>query len=146
VDATVAMSASVLVVTSTRFFARFYRELAIGTPVPIAQERARQDLYDDPRRHLFSQRADDEGQPVELRDWWLPHYYQQRPLTLRATKTPRKRRQRQPETALPRLNDAMPREPHYRFSGRSFELLQVERHLLRKRLVVISGFGGIGKT
>jgi hypothetical protein len=40
----------------------------------------------------------------------------------------------------------MPPEPRYRFSGRALELLQIERYLLRKQLVVISGFGGIGKT
>ncbi len=51
VDAVVAMSASVLVASSTRFFETFYRELAAGTPAPTAQERARQALYDDPRRH-----------------------------------------------------------------------------------------------
>src|SRR5205085_10597803 len=32
------------------------------------------------------------------------------------------------------------------FTGRSAELLQIERSLLRKRIVVVSGFGGIGKT
>ena len=78
VDATVAMSASVLVASSTRFFERFYHELAAGTPAPIAQERARQALHDDPHRHLFRPRRDEEGQPVELRDWWLP-VLQQRP-------------------------------------------------------------------
>ncbi len=40
----------------------------------------------------------------------------------------------------------MPPEPRYGFSGRSHELLQVERYLLRGKLVVISGFGGVGKT
>src|SRR6266567_1907236 len=40
----------------------------------------------------------------------------------------------------------MPPEPRYGFSGRSRELLQVERHLLQGKLVVIHGFGGVGKT
>jgi tetratricopeptide (TPR) repeat protein len=147
VDATIAMSASVLVVSSTHFFAALYRELATGTSVPLAQERARQALYDDPHRHLFRLRPDEEGQPVSLRDWWLPHYYQQRPLRLRATKAPRRHNQAQrPNLTLPRFNDAMPPEPRYSFRGRAFELLQIERHLLRNRLVVVSGFGGIGKT
>jgi tetratricopeptide (TPR) repeat protein len=146
VDATVAMSASVLVATSTRFFERFYRELVAGTPAPIAQERARQALHDDPHRHLFRRRRDEEGQPVELRDWWLPHFYQQRPLALQATRSVRKRKPQPAGAMLARLNTEMPPEPRYGFSGRAYELLQVERQLLRNKLIVISGFGGVGKT
>jgi hypothetical protein len=37
-------------------------------------------------------------------------------------------------------------EPRYGFSGRAYELLQIERFLLREQLVVIHGFGGVGKT
>ncbi len=147
VDAVVAMSASLLVASSTLFFEAFYRELVVGTSAPIAQERARQALHDDPRRHLLSRRRDEEAQPVELRDWWLPHYYQQRPLVLQATGTPKSKPKKQPTGASPsRLNKDMPPEPRYGFSGRSRELLQVERHLLRGKLVVIDGFGGVGKT
>src|SRR6266699_2754668 len=147
VDAAVAMSASLLVASSTLFFEAFYRELVAGTPAPIAQERARQALHDDPRRHLLSRRRDEEAQPVELRDWWLPHYYQQRPLALQAAGKLKSKPKKQPSGALPsRLNTDMPPEPRYGFSGRSRELLQVERHLLRGKLVVIDGFGGVGKT
>ncbi len=145
VDAVVAMSASLLVASSTLFFEAFYRELVAGTPAPIAQERARQALHDDPRRHLLSRRRDEEAQPVELRDWWLPHYYQQRPLALRSTQQLSKP-EAQPVPALFRLSESMPPEPRYGFSGRSRELLQVERHLLRGKLLVIYGFGGVGKT
>jgi len=75
VDAVVAMGASVLVVSAARFVEAFYREMANGTPVPIAQERARQALHDDRRRHVHRRSRDEEGKPVELRDWWLPHFY-----------------------------------------------------------------------
>jgi tetratricopeptide (TPR) repeat protein len=147
VDAVVAMSASLLVASSTLFFEAFYRELVAGAPAPIAQERARQALHDDPRRHLLSRRRDEEAQPVELRDWWLPHYYQQRLLALQATGKLKSKPKKQPAGALPsRLNTDMPPEPCYGFSGRSRELLQVERHLLRSKLVAIHGFGGVGKT
>ena len=145
VDAVVAMSASVLVASSTRSLKFLPRTIA-GTPAPIAQERARQALYDDPRRHLFRRSRDEEGQPVELRDWWLPHFYQQRPLALQATRPTRKRKQPQVSAVFARFNKDMPPEPRYGFSGRAYELLQVERHLLRNRLIVISGFGGVGKT
>ena len=152
IDAVVAMSASVLVACATRYVEAFYRALATGTPVPTAQERARQALHDDPRRHLLRRRRDEEGRPVELRDWWLPHFYQQRPLVLQATREPAARRpkgkqkQQPPGTLTSRLNKDMPAEPRYGFSGRAYELLQLERHLLRGKLVVIHGFGGVGKT
>jgi tetratricopeptide (TPR) repeat protein len=145
VDAVMAMSASVLVVTATRYVEALYRALAAGIPAPVAQERARQALHDDPRRNVHRRRLDDEGTVVTLRDWWLPHYYQQRPVSLQPTKPARKRKH-VAETALPRLNDRIPAAPRYGFSGRSYELLQIERALLHKKLVVIHGFGGMGKT
>src|SRR5207253_7073950 len=78
-----------------------YRELASGSSAPTAQERARQALYDDPRRHVLRRSRDEEGKPVE---------------------------------------------PRYGFSGRARELLQLERWLMQGKLVVIHGFGGVGKT
>src|SRR6266704_5785735 len=86
VSAVAAMSASVLVASATRYTEAFYRELSMGTPAATAQERARQALHDDPRRHIHRRRRDELGTPVELRDWWLPHFYQQRPLVLQATR------------------------------------------------------------
>ena len=144
VDAVVAMSASVLVACATRYVEAFYRELSAGTSAPIAHERARQALHDNPRRHLMSRRRDEEGQPVELQDWWLPHFYQQRPLVLQPTR-PSGQLDLPPATSE-RLSDTMPAEPRYGFSGRAYELLQIERKQMRGQLVVIHGFGGVGKT
>ena len=148
VDSVTAMSASVLTVTATHYAEAFYRALAGGSSAPLAQERARQALHDEPRRNVHRRRMDDEGEPVRLRDWWLPHYYQQRPVQLQPTKPARKRKRKQssPADSLPRLSESMPAEPRYRFSGRKHELLQIERHLLHRKLVVLHGFGGIGKT
>ncbi len=153
IDAVVAMSASVLVATATRYVAAFYRALSTGLAVPVAHERARQALHDDPRRHLARRYEDIEGEPVRLRDWWLPHFYQQRPLLLEPVPAPsppsppRRTHKKAPqEASLPALSENMPAEPHHGFSGRAHELLQIERALLYKRLVVIGGFGGMGKT
>lgn len=144
VDNVVAMSASVLVAATTRYFERFYHELIEGISTPTAQERARQALHDDPRRHMQQRRRDDEGQPVELQDWWLPHFYQQRPLVLQATRP--SGQLDLPPAAAERLSESMPAEPRYGFSGRAYELLHIERKLMRSQLVVIHGFGGVGKT
>ena len=144
IDNVVAMSASVLVAATTHYFEAFYHELVAGTATSTAQERARQALYDDPRRHLMRRRRDEEGQPVELQDWWLPHFYQQRPLVLQATRP--SGQLDLPTASSERLSESMPAEPRYGFSGRAYELLQIERKLMRGQLVVIHGFGGVGKT
>ena len=144
IDAVVAMSASVLVASATLYVEAFYRGIAEGIAAPIAQEQARQALYDEPARHIIRRRRDEEGQPVELRDWWLPHFYQQRPVVLQATRPSRTLELQQ--AASERLSEGMPAEPRYGFSGRAYELLQIERFLLHGQLVVMHGFGGVGKT
>src|SRR6266699_3719108 len=144
IDAVVAMSASVLVASATLYVEAFYRGIAEGISAPMAQEQARQALHDEPARHIIRRRRDEEGQPVELRDWWLPHFYQQRPLVLRATR-PSGTLELQ-HAAPERLSESMPAEPRYGFSGRAYELLQIERFLLHGQLVVMHGFGGVGKT
>src|SRR6266702_1366931 len=145
VDAVAAMSTSVLVASAALYVEAFYRELASGSSAPTAQERARQALYADPRRHVLRRSRDEEGKPVELRDWWLPHFYQQRPLELRPTKPSGELKEPIAPPSV-RLNEGMPAEPRYGFSGRARELLQLERLLMQGKLVVIHGFGGVGKT
>ncbi len=145
-DAVAAMSTSILVASASRYVEAFYRAIAAGTPAPTAQERARQALHDDPRRHIYRRGSDDEGVPVLLRDWWLPHFYQQRSLTLIPSKQAHRPRKRLTNISERRLNAQMPGPPRYGFTGRAYELLQIERWLMRHKLVVIHGFGGIGKT
>ena len=145
IDAVAAMSASFLVVSATRYVEVFYRAMATGTSVWIAQEQARQALHSDPQRHLHARHRNEVGRPVEVQDWWLPHFYQQHPLLLQPTEPPGEPR----PPLLPlssRLSEDAPDTPRYGFSGRAREMLMLERWLLQGRLVVIQGFGGIGKT
>jgi len=144
-DAVSAMSASVLTISATRYAEAFYRSLVSSRSVSLAQERARQALHDDPRRDIHRRRKDDEGTTVTLREWWLPHYYQQRPVLLQQQST-RKRKKISMPPPLQRLSEGMPPQPRYGFSGRAHELLQIERYLLQGKVVVLHGFGGIGKT
>jgi tetratricopeptide (TPR) repeat protein len=146
INAVSAMSASVLVVSAARYTKAFYRELATGASVSQAQERARQSLYTNPRRHTLSRTRSEEGVPVELQDWWLPHLYQQVPLLLQPTRKKGTRKKETSQETKPVLSTAMPAVPRYGFRGRSRELFQLERSLGQNKLVVIYGFGGMGKT
>jgi len=148
IDGVVAMSSTVLITSITRYVEAFYRALAAGYHVSAAHEQAQCALAADPHRHLNVHHADEEGQPVVLHDWWVPQLYQQRPLAfLPAVLHHReKSRQTSTDTLVLRLGESMPDEPRYGFSGRSRELLQLERWLLSGRVVVVHGFGGIGKT
>lgn len=149
INTVVAMSASILVASATRFAEAFYRALASGVPTSLAQEQARQTLHDDPRRHVTRHYRNEEGKPVELHDWWLFHFYQRHPVALRPgpIKSQREyKEQQQNLVPLDLLSEEVPAEPPYGFNGRAHDLLQIERWLLQGKLVVIHGFGGIGKT
>ena len=137
-DAVVAMGASLLAAGAVRYSEGFYRAIAGGSPVPVAQDRARQAMFDNPRRHLQRRRPDDPGTPVILRDWWLPQLYQQRPLDL----CPAAKKGKRAGAHEPPPDDA----PRYGFVGRAAELHHIERHLTRGRLVYIHGPAGSGKS
>ncbi|WP_437633186.1 CHAT domain-containing protein [Sorangium sp. So ce854] len=141
IDAVVAMSAKVLVVAATRYVEAFYGAIAEGEPVPAAHERGRQRLHDEPRRHVYRRRREERGDPVTLCDFWLPHFYQQRPLQL----SPRAPASRRSPREAPRFT-GLPDDPRYGFAGRGRELLDIERALFRGKIVLLHGFGGTGKT
>jgi len=46
----------------------------------------------------------------------------------------------------PHAPGGLPRAPHHGFHGRAREMLQLERALAEHRVVVLHGFGGMGKT
>jgi hypothetical protein len=145
IDAVVAMSASVLVTTAIRYTEEFYRALFARRSIFIAQGQSLQALHADKRRSLLRHKRDSEEGSVKLLDWWVPHYYQQRPLELQPAQPVRKGKKREVSRLASRLY-GMPPEPHYGFSGRSHELLDLERLLRDGKLVVVHGFCGVGKT
>ncbi len=143
VQAVVAMSASVMTTSAALYVKAFYGALAAGSSVQAAHEQAQRALHEHPERNPFQRRLDEAGKPVNLQDWWLPYLYVQRSLALRPLREePESQRSFSPPTT-PRPKSTL---STYEFTGRSAELLQIERSLLRKRMVIISGFGGIGKT
>ncbi|GAA5531239.1 CHAT domain-containing protein [Herpetosiphon gulosus] len=139
VPAVVAMSASVLPITTAIFFGEFYGLIAKGEPVPLALERARQALQSQPVRLHLARNAEQEPDPISLTDWWMPHFYQQAAINLTPTGKPRR-----PKPA--KLSGFMENPVQRPFVGRATELLQLERALLNGKIVLLHGFGGIGKT
>ncbi|GAA5531028.1 tetratricopeptide repeat protein [Herpetosiphon gulosus] len=139
VPAVVAMSASVLPITTAIFFGEFYGLIAKGEPVPVALERARQALQSQPVRLHLARNSEHPADPISLADWWMPHFYQQVAINLTPTGKPRR-----PKPA--KLSGFVENPLQRPFVGRAKELLQMERALLNGKIVLLYGFGGIGKT
>jgi len=157
-----AMSYSVLVETTRRLTAAFYAELAAGRTVGQALDRARFALYADTGRHRLYRPAEGREETIQLHDWFLPCLYQQQadpaPFAghLTSGPSPARRgvggevpaREGGQGDRLPRLpaRGGFPAEPRHGFHGRARELLALERAFAARRIVVLHGFGGQGKT
>lgn len=154
VGSVLAMNYSVLVVATQKLFAAFYAALANAKTIGQAVEESRVALHADEDRHTFT-RCNEKGELVEetirLRDWFLPALYQQAsdPVVFAPQTRPA-------ATAMPKIiplaltnpciPGGLPATSKYGFHGRSYELLQIERAFAKHAIVVVHGFGGIGKT
>lgn len=147
VGSVLAMNYSVLVVAAQKFVAAFYGGLAAGATVGQAVDSGRFALLADTNRHTITRR-DEDGNPyeeqVKLRDWFLPALYQRAadPVLFDQTAAVPP----PPPPASRPLPAPLPRSPLYGFHGRSREMLALERAFHRYPLVVLHGFGGLGKT
>lgn len=139
-ESVVAMSHSVLVTTATRFTAAFYAALVEGRAVSAAMVAGRRALAADPARG-----SGEDPRRFELHDWHVPLLYQRGgdPVLVpggvaryggvgAAERAAR-------YATLPTLH----RHP---FVGRLRERLALERALEDRRVALILGVGGQGKT
>ncbi len=133
VSSVIAMTHTVLVETTRRFVATFYRELMAGRTVGAAVLAGQRELaVERLRRKTF---AGD----LELVDWFVPVLFQQR-------HDPRLVEDARPSgSSIPALQ-GFPVEPEHCFLGRSRELLALERLLSSAPYAVVRGEGGEGKT
>ncbi|MBE9508204.1 MAG: CHAT domain-containing protein, partial [Chloroflexi bacterium] len=158
VGSVLAMNYSVLVVAAKKFVAAFYGSLAGGLTVGRAVDEGRYALMADVERHTLTRR-DAEGNLVEetirLCDWFLPALYQQSadPVVFGAGPHPpapspklRERGRLPRALADPNVPGGLPPDPLHGFHGRAREMLQLERGLAEHSVVVLHGFGGMGKT
>ena len=154
VGSVLAMNYSVLVVAAQKFVGAFYRGLVEGATIGQAVERGRRELLADEKRHTLT-RTNADGEKIEetirLRDWFLPALYQQSvdPIVFPEAGEQRSRGagEKFPFAPLrPSTPADLPREPLHGFHGRARELLRLERAFAEHPIVILHGFGGIGKT
>lgn len=152
VGSVLAMNYSVLVTAAKIFVAAFYGGLAGGLTVGQAVDEGRVALLADEQRHTLTRRNAG-GQLVEetirLRDWFLPALYQQSadPVVF-AEGTDLGGLSPALPLALtdPDVPGGLPANPRHGFHGRAREMLLLERALAERAVVVLHGFGGMGKT
>jgi tetratricopeptide (TPR) repeat protein len=154
VGSVLAMNYSVLVIAARKFVDAFYGALADGLTVGQAVDEGRFKLLSDEKRHTITH-PNEKGDPVEvtirLRDWFLPALYQQAtdPVVFPhpTTQPPNDQTTPLPRALTdPHVPGGLPAEPLHGFHGRSREMLGLERALAGHDVVVVHGFGGMGKT
>ena len=157
VGSVLAMNYSVLVVAARKFVEAFYGRLADGMTVGQAVDKGRYALYADKNRHTLTRRNTEgelEEETIHLRDWFLPALYQQAadPVVFGPHPAAPSSEEQEKGRALPlALTDpnvpgGLPAKPLHGFHGRAIEMLKLERELAERAVVVLHGFGGMGKT
>ncbi|MEI6706745.1 MAG: tetratricopeptide repeat protein [Methylococcales bacterium] len=138
-----AMTYSVLVATTEKLFAEFYKALMKGKHIGEALDTSRRYLNRNTERG--ERQCGANRITLELQDWFVPALYQASHDSALLNKTattasPSKDWQSSEHNNLPKLQDAG-------FFGRSKELWQIERAFVQNvRSIAITGFGGQGKT
>jgi tetratricopeptide (TPR) repeat protein len=142
IPAVLAMTYSVLTVTTEQLFGKFYGELAEGKLIGEALAIARQDLEQTQGRGLRWRLR--EQITLNLSDWFLPAFYQvgddARLLTKGEMAKPPEIKAELPWSRFSEMAEEG-------FFGRSSELWLIEKLFVKgRRRFTISGFGGQGKT
>ncbi len=151
VGSVLAMNYSVLVVATRKFVDAFYSGLAGGLSIGRAVDEGRFALLSDEKRHTLTRRDPDGSlreETVRLRDWFLPALYQQSadPIVFASLPSPPPLVPLSPPPPVFPSPGGLPRDPLHGFHGRAREMLHLERALAERSIVVLHGFGGVGKT
>ena len=140
VASVVAMSHLVSVATAARFVETFYDKLSTGSTVGKAVLEAQTRLREDPTRGRAL------GQKLRMQDWFVPVLFQEQQDPQLVFEVPGRRTGEEILRQVDAATKGLPDEPAHGFTGRSRELLTVERLLQRENYAVILGEGGEGKT
>ena len=138
IPSVLAMTQSVLVATTRALCGHFYRELAGGEAIGAALDAARTQLLRTPKRGERQRPA--ERLRWNLQDWFVPALYQAGADAAAVDRRPAGAAGRAAaQSAASRRNPG--------FYGRRRELFDIERWFVGgTRRIVLSGFGGQGKT
>jgi tetratricopeptide (TPR) repeat protein len=140
VQLVLAMGYSVTVSAAELLMSTLYKHLFDGNDLSIAIRHARTELYNNKERRAYF------DQKIDLEDWLLPVVYQNQPVTLQPREFKLEERSAWLERKVEEKSYTPP-EPQYGFVGRDIDILQIEKHLLTKRnILLIHGMGGAGKT
>ncbi|MGK7956454.1 MAG: CHAT domain-containing protein [Crocosphaera sp.] len=141
IPSVLAMTYSVLVVTTQQLFYKFYQRLVKGDSIGQSLDKARRDLYLN--RERGERQRGNERFTLRLYDWFLPALYQngrEKSLFSEGNK--------EQETGNKFLENLPYRMFRVSFWGRKEELWRIETAFVRKgtKRITIAGFGGQGKT
>lgn len=142
IPAVLAMSHSVLAVTTRNLFGRFYASLARGRGIATALDDARAHLANDARKFAVRRRGGEQW--LELDDWFLPTLYHAG--ADGALLAPATAGTASPASPAPPRHNLRPAH-EAGFFGRRRELWDIETWFAGPtRRLSITGFGGQGKT
>jgi tetratricopeptide (TPR) repeat protein len=137
VQMVVAMGYSVTVSAAELLMREFYTRVAEGGLPAECLRRARYELFNDKTRRAYF------NETVDLEDWLLPVVYQNREQQFSL-------RDFTDEERIGHLGRLEQRyrfaEPEYGFVGRDLDVLEIERSLLARNMLLLRGMGGAGKT
>jgi tetratricopeptide (TPR) repeat protein len=137
----VAMTHSVLVVTSQKFVTEFYQALVKGERVGSCMTAGQKALKLEPDRgSIFG------AGKLELQDWFVPILLQEKEDPRLFKRLPSASMKAIQKTQRQKQMGQLPAPPDHSFVGRSRELLSLERLLSEQSVAVIQGEGGEGKT
>ncbi len=141
IGSVVAFSHSVHIYAARLLVETFYQELAGGRAIGQALAEARVRLHANRKRfrHLGP-----DAPKFDLQDWFIAQLYQvgEDLRLIPPDKAARGELRPQRVIELP----GFPPAPQYRFHGRAYELLKLERAFRKDCGVLLAGMGGMGKT
>jgi len=132
-----AMGYTVTVSAAELMMRTLYAQLFAGNALSAAIRRSRLELYNRKSRRAYF------NQIIDLEDWMLPVVYQNRELSLPVREFPP---EAQSAYFVRQAASYRPPEPTYGFVGRDLDVMQIEKRLLKRNLLLIRGMGGAGKT
>jgi tetratricopeptide (TPR) repeat protein len=138
IQAVLAVSYSITVSAAITLMEGIYQHLFDHHTLPEAINRGRRQLHKQKERKAYF------NQTIDLEDWLLPVFYQNRPVDFNLRDfTP------QEEEAYYQkreLRHKITHQPVYGFFGRDLDIMAIEKRLLSNNMLLLRGMGGTGKS